>query len=214
MRKLQFENGKYYHVYNRGVDKRSIVQDENDLKRFLLSLQEFNCIEPIGSLYAHCFRKKKQPLRDSVPQKLVHIICYCVNPNHFHLILEQCIERGVEKFMHKLGSGYTTYFNKRHKRSGALFQGQYKAILIDSDTYLLHASAYVNLNNKAHQLQSVLFRSSWKEYIKDTENFCKKDAVLSQFTNGAAYKSFAERALRDIIERKEYQALQKELVEI
>jgi len=77
---------------------------------------------------------------------LVEIIVYCLNPNHYHIILRQVSEGGVSKFMLKLSSGYSSYFNKKNKRSGSLFQGRFKAVHIDSNEYLLYLSAYVNKN--------------------------------------------------------------------
>ena len=128
------------------------------------------------------------------------------NPNHYHFILEQVVDSGIEKFMQRLGTGYTKFFNHKHKRSGTLFQGKFKAVLIDSNEFLLHVSAYVNLNDKVHQLRSLNSKSSWDEYIKNNYNnynFCKKDVILDQFNNREEYKKFAEESLKDIIERKE-----------
>ena len=201
MRKLQFQNGGYYHVYNRGVDKRDIFSDVYDRERFFQSMEEFNTNDPIGSIYANSFHKQK--ITVTKKEELVSFICYCLNPNHFHFILQQVMERGVERFMHKLGSGYTSYFNKKYKRSGVLFQGQYKALDIDSDPYLLHVSAYVNLNNRVHNISNTLCKSSWEEYRENKDNFCQKDIILNQFKDRSAYRVFAENSLRDIKERKE-----------
>jgi len=76
--------------------------------------------------------------------KLVDVVCYCLNSNHYHMILKQKSNDGIKKFMHKLGTSYTMYFNKKLKRSGSLFQGKFKSIHIDSNEYLLYLSAYVN----------------------------------------------------------------------
>ena len=143
MRKVQFVNGEYYHIYNRGVDKRLIFSDKDDIKRFFQSMGEFNVVEPSGGIYVNSFRKestggkknklqRKAPLRSAASKwgnsaKLVEFICYCLNPNHFHFLLEQKEDKGIEQFMHRLSTGYTNYFNKKRKRSGALFQGRYSA---------------------------------------------------------------------------------------
>jgi len=202
MRKIQFENGSYYHVYNRGVDKRKIFLDVRDIKRFFQSMKAFNTLQAIGSIYERQFSRPKTSEKQK--ERLVDFVCYCFNPNHFHFILEQLTDKGIERFMHKLGSGYSTYFNKKYKRSGVLFQGAYKAKHIDSDTYLLHASAYVNLNNRIKGKKNLLSQSSWEEYVMaDQENFCNKDVVLNQFSNTSKYKEFAENALQDIRKRKE-----------
>ena len=208
MRKVPFVNGEFYHVYNRGVDKRDIFSNQYDLDRFFQSMNEFNVVEPIGSIFELAYKKKT--LWNLVPKgkKLVDIICYCLNPNHYHFILTPLIEHGIEKFMHKIGIGHTNYFNEKYKRSGALFQGTYKAIHIDSNEYLLHLSAYVNLNNQIHQLGNLvpkLVKSSWEEYTGNNsmQDFCKKDMILGQFNDDiAAYKIFAEETADGMMERR------------
>ncbi len=113
--------------------------------------------------------------------------------------------------MKRLGCGYTNYFNIKYKRSGVLFQGKFKAAHIDSNKYLLHASAYVNLNNRVHKIKNIASKSSWNEYTKTSctkDSLCKKEIILNQFRNRKEYKSFAENSLQDILNRKQ---LAKEL---
>ena len=209
MRKIRFANGEYYHIFNRGVDKRDIYLDQEDLTRLFQSMCEFNTLDPIGSIYAASFHKDNQ-LRNLVSKqgKLISFICYCLCPNHYHLLLQQLADRGVAKFMHRLGLGYTNYFNKKYRRSGSLFQGTFKAVHIDSDEYLLHASAYVNLNNQVHQFKDKFFKSSWEEYTQGGE-FCDKRIILDQFANISEYQVFAENALMVAQERKELEKLLK-----
>src|SRR5437868_10728186 len=131
MRKTSFVTGEFYHVYNRGIDKRNIFSDAKDIARFFQSMQEFNNIETIGSIYENSFSSPLGSLASKLrkPNKrLVNFICYCLNPNHYHFLLEQIAEKGIEKFLHRLGTGYTKYFNIKNKRSGSLFQGTFKAI--------------------------------------------------------------------------------------
>jgi len=208
MRKLKFITGEYYHIFNRGVDKRIVFQDKKDLERFLKSMEEFNTINPIGSIYEHSRLKNKFGNLVSKKTKLVNFICYCLNPNHYHFILEQLVDGGIEKFMHRLGVGYTNYFNKRYNRSGALFQGTFKAIHISSNEYLLHLSAYVNLNDKVHNFGNLVSKkSSWEEYVGNKDGFCKKDIILNQFNSISEYRNFSKVSLEIIKERKEMEKL-------
>lgn len=139
----------------------------------------------------------------------MNIIAYCLNPNHFHFILEQLVDSGVSEFMKRLSGGYTSYFNQKHERSGSLFQGAFKDAHIDSNEYLLHVSAYVNLNDRVHQLggetpKFVESMSSWKEYMdKGVKGICEKGIILGQFRNLDEYKGFATSSLKSIIKRKE-----------
>ncbi len=204
MRKIEFANGEYYHIFNRGNNKRPIFIDDKDFSRFFQSMNEFNSIEPIGSIFENSFRK---PLLGSSASKLVDFACYCLNPNHFHFILKQIVDNGIQKFMHRIGTGYTKYFNKKYDFSGSLFQGKYKAIHIDSNEYLLHLSAYINLNDRVHQLGSSASKSSLGEYLAGSGGFCEKSIILSQFKSMVEYKKFAEDSLRVIRERKEMEKL-------
>ncbi len=208
MRKIHFENGKYYHIFNRGVDQRTIFLNEKDLKRFLKSMKEFNNVDPIGSIYEAELRNKRfGNLVSKNSSKVVNFICYCLNPNHFHFLIQQLEERGIEKFMHRLGLGYSKYFNEKYKRSGSLFQGTFKATHINSDDYLLYLSAYINLNNRVHGVKN-MYNSSWKEYLGDTSSiFCEKEIILEQFENFDKYRNFAEDSLKYIKERKELKNL-------
>lgn len=215
MRKVTLAAEEFYHVYNRGTDKRIIFLDDQDLMRFLQSMVEFNALEPIGSLYQNSFRKSLLRGRTSKlvnevkkdDERLVKIISYCLNPNHFHLILRQISERGIERFMQRLGTGYTMYFNHKYERTGVLFQGKFKAIHIDSNEYLLHVSAYVNLNFRVHQLndQSFRYRSSWGEYVagaRSEKRICDRESVLGQFRNANEYIEFAQNSLKGTLENR------------
>ena len=188
---------------------------------------EFNVSDPIGSIHENQYRKRIQEQNPQLGNrvtklgvlqnkgKLVNFIAYCLNTNHYHFVLEPVCDRGVEKFMQKLGTGYTRYFNERYKRNGVLFQGPYKARHIETNEDLLHLSAYVNLNNRVHQLGNPvtkLMKSSWDEYAgeysedgnnESDNNLCSKDIVLGQFNSNSDYKIFAEKVVKEIINRRE-----------
>jgi putative transposase len=205
MREIPLETGGFYHIYNRGTDKRNIFVDQSDYRRFLNSVALFNSKEPIGSIYEYGFNLKLGRFgRRTSKSKLVDIICYCLNPNHFHMLVEQKADSGISEFIKRLSGGYTKYFNHRHKRSGVLFQGKFKALCIDANEYLLHLSAYINLNNRVHRLNGQIVRSSWEEYVNsDKQSLCVKDIVLKQFKNANEYKDFAELSLHNILDRKD-----------
>ncbi|TAH31960.1 hypothetical protein EYC58_04765 [Candidatus Saccharibacteria bacterium] len=135
----KFVENSAYHCYNRGVEKRQIFMDEQDYGVFLnrlrqmlsdpSELNEADRIEHIKSYYGD-----------------VELLTYCLMPNHFHLLLYQHTERALPEFMRTLSTSYTMYFNNRHKRVGSLFQGTYKARLIEDNDDWLHISRYIHLN--------------------------------------------------------------------
>ncbi len=208
MRKVKFINGEYYHIYNRGVDKRDIFLDKKDIERFLDSVEEFNDAEVFGSLYIRNYQKERNnegKSKETKKQKLVEIVAYCCNPNHYHFILRQKLDNGISRLMHKIGTGYAQYFNLKYDRKGSLFQGSFKAVHIDSDIYLNHLSVYVNLNFKVHRIGEGIYRSSWQEYVYDKGNLCDKKIILSQFDSPEDYKKFALFTLDSILQRKDMQ---------
>jgi REP element-mobilizing transposase RayT len=211
MRKIELANGELYHIFNRGVDKRNIFADKNDLERFFQCMQIFNVIEPIGSLYEYNFLKPEEKQK---PKKhLVRFVAYCLLPNHFHFIIQQATDNGISKFMKRLLGGYSWYFNHKKKRSGVLFEGTFKAVHINSNEQLLHTSAYVNLNDKQKNLfdgrnakKTNLVKSSWEEYIEQKNVFeicAQKGLVLGQFRSKSEYKKFVLDSLKDIRNNKE-----------
>jgi len=202
-RKEQFINGEYYHIFNRGNNKRIIFADNQDFARFFQSMVEFNSIEPIGSIFENSFKKDLLGSLASKSSKLTDFTCYCLNPNHFHFTLKQLTDGGIKKFMHRIGTGYSKYFNNKYDCNGSLFQGKFKAIRVDSNEYLLHLSAYINLNNRVHQLGRLASKSSWDEYVLGRGGFCDKNIILSQFKNVVEYKKFAEYSFEVIRERRD-----------
>jgi putative transposase len=144
-RKIPIAQGEFYHIYNRGVDKRLVFCNESDYKRFILLLFLCNDTKPIKLRGER--KNSTVDMFNTVGRKtLVDICAYCLMPNHFHLLVYEKNEHGVSTFMQKLTTAYTMYFNKRYDRTGSLFQGTYKSSLIDTDPYLSRAFVYIHLN--------------------------------------------------------------------
>ncbi|MBI2074440.1 MAG: transposase [Candidatus Levybacteria bacterium] len=206
--KLYIENG-YYHIYNRGVEKRTIFQDEQDYKVFLSYLKLYlNPIEQLGertvTLKNVSFIAPQKPVNNFHNE--VDLLVYCLMPNHFHLLVKQRSARSIELFMKSLLTKYVIYFNKRHNRVGGLFQDTYKAVLVENETYLLHLSRYIHLNpapHVNHVKDTPLYDnySSYADYLGLREtSWIKKDLILSFFKNTQkthlrdilSYQSFVE----------------------
>ena len=188
MRRVNFANDYFYHIYNRGTDKRKIFLDEKDYFRLIHDLYEFNNdsaalnvgfrfkLENYGGSASIIRTTSVKRTRD----RLVDIISFCLMPNHFHFILKQLKENGIAKFMQKLGTGYTMSFNQKYKRSGSLFQGRFKAILVDKDEYFLPLTSYIHLNPVE------LLEQGWKE--KGIKNWQK----VSKFLQNYRWSSFLD----------------------
>lgn len=154
-RTVEFVPNEFYHVYNRGTEKRQIFKDHADYRRFMDLLFLSNSTE---SVHVRDIRKQHSSIFDFDRQNiLVAIGTYCLMPNHFHILLTPLVDDGVSRFMNKLGTSYSMYFNKRYARTGSLFEGTYKARWIDTDPYLKYVFAYTHLNPVK------LIQSDWKE---------------------------------------------------
>jgi len=219
-RRIQFIDGEFYHIFNRGVDKREIFSSPVDYDRFLMGVillndnhdglmiewRDFHKSQPNKTLQDFLkgtFRKGRER------EPLVDVIAYCLNPNHYHFILKQVREKGIERFLHKLGTSYTKYFNKKNGRSGSLFQGVFKSVHIDSNGYLLYLSAYVNKNNFIHKynLDDAWPYCSLPDYSgKRKDDWMldiKKEIILGQFKDRQEYKKYMEKNATYLQKKKE-----------
>lgn len=154
MRRIVFAEGEFYHIYNRGVDARVVFTDQAEYRRFLAYLLILNDAESVraDNLLRNALDPAFKPARP-----LVALGAYCLMPNHFHLYATPLIDGGMSQFMQRLQTAYTMYFNEKHERSGALFQGTFKAQHVDNDRYAQYLFSYIHLN------PAKLVDPSWKE---------------------------------------------------
>lgn len=152
---VEFAPEEFYHVYNRGTEKRKIFITRIDRERFLALMYLCNRQGPADlKLQGRTLLEIDETRTD---EPLIDIVAYCLMPNHFHVLVHERCEGGISKFMQKLCTGYTMYFNRRHERSGVLFQGKFKATHVDNDRYLQYLIAYIHLN------PIKLIEPKWKE---------------------------------------------------
>lgn len=178
-RSIEIAPDEYYHIYNRGTDRRTIFRNSKDRDRFLASLYLANS-DKVVHVSNHEALSLSDLFRLERGEPLVDMCAYCLMPNHFHLIVRERTEGGTSKFMQKLLTGYTMYFNKINERTGALFQGTYQAQHVASDRYLTYLIAYIHLNPVK------LIEPEWKESgIKDR-------AAAERYLDAYRYSSYAD----------------------
>ena len=168
LRKTPLVTGEYYHIYNRGNSKQTIFHDKNDYYRFIKTLFLSN-----GEISFKVFLAGKEVFGFDRGNPLVSIGAYCLMPNHFHLLLTQIEEDGISKFMQKLSTGYSMYYNKKYERTGVLFEGKFKSEHADNDRYLKYLFSYIHLN------PIKLIDANWKE--KGIKNKSKAINFLEQY---------------------------------
>src|SRR3989344_6595529 len=165
-RKLYYENG-YYHIYNRGVEKRKIFLDRQDYSVFLSYLKEYLSPKDENALYAVLSDESSTPSEKDRARKLLRInnfseeitlLAYCLMPNHFHFFIKQKSAGSIDKFMNSLGTRYTMYFNKKYDRVGSLYQGVYKAVSITNESQFIYLSKYIHKQALALASQGLALR--------------------------------------------------------
>ena len=153
-RKIYKENG-FYHLYNRGVEKRSIFEDKQDYSVFLLYLKSYLLPKNVDALQEMLSDKNStwnekrlilKQLRLNNFNKEISLLAYCLMPNHFHFIVKQTAPDSIDRFINSLNTRYVMYFNKKYDRVGPLFQGVYKAVVVETDEQLLYLSGYIHRN--------------------------------------------------------------------
>jgi putative transposase len=151
--------GALYHVISRGNNRQATFLQSEDYHSFLNHLQRV---------------QKKMPF---------FLYAYCLMPNHFHLLIE-VKETPLSEIMQRVLTGYTVYFNRRHRRGGHLFQGRYKAFLCEKDSYLLELVRYIHLNPVRARMVKAPVDWKWSghgAYLKGGEEFLASRQVLSRF---------------------------------
>lgn len=178
--KPTFISGKIYHIYNRGVEKRKIFLNDNDKLRFIHDIFVFNDQSPVvPSNIRRCLEVEPPNLKKRT--LLVKILAFCLMENHFHLLLMQKIDNGIIKFMQKLGTGYTMYFNQKYQRVGPLFQGRFKATLIEDNSQFIYIPYYIHLN------PIKLIEPEWQ-----TEKKLENPKSTIQFLNSYRWSSYLD----------------------
>lgn len=201
---LPLVNGEVYHVFNRGIDHRPTFTDKKEFRRAMTVLSYYRFSTPpvkLSKFFLLSNENREIILSglSSGNQKLAEIICYCLMPNHFHLLLKQVEDHGISRFLSNLQNSYTRYFNTKNERVGPLFLDQFKAVRIQTDEQLLHVSRYIHLNpltsfvvKDFENLQNYPW-SSLPEYLGKNEfRICFSEQVLDFFKKKSDYEKFLQ----------------------
>ncbi len=194
----EYEAGAYYHIYNRGVEKRDVFQDDADYKTFLGYLKQY-LTDPSLPGDSRKARPRSKPIQNYTNN--IELLAYCLMPNHFHLFIRQQQFDGINHFMRSLMSEYVRYFNTKYDRVGSLFQGPYKAVKIESEYQWVYLSKYIHRNplgltpfrESPGRLREYKF-SSYQNYLGlFLQNWVQTEVILNHFKNNSLkYREFVE----------------------
>lgn len=207
-RKEKLVTEQFYHIYNRGVEKRTIYTSFRDYQRFktlifhyLISNKKFSDENPEMEVLT------KAALDKSMAggfKKLVEVSSYCLMPNHFHILIKQLVDHGVSDYMHRIITSYTRYFNKKYERVGPLLQGPFRYKRIESEEQLLYVSKYIHRN----PIESSKTRLSWNQalthpwsslssYQLELEELLFKEPIINSFSSLKSYINFLKKNFAD-----------------
>lgn len=188
---------EYYHVYNRGAQKLTIFKESSDWIRFIFLALYMQSPHQIPNALRYARKDSigegfPVPLKDLeliLNTRMVELVGFCLMPNHFHLIVLEKDKDGIARYMQRVNTGYTMYFNKKYKTSGHVFQGRYQTVRVDSDEQLMHLSAYIHRNPrelKAWRGKEEQYPySSLQDYIDKNRwgNLISTDIIAGRFEN-------------------------------
>lgn len=191
----EYHEKGYYHLYNRGVNKAEIFSDIQDYKTFLYYLKLYLCSDKLQVEYLKLDPSRK--LKNYYDQ--IRLLAYCLMPNHFHLLVWQKDSEGINYFMRSLTVKYAMYFNRKYKRIGPLFQGVYKAVMIENEPQLVYLSKYIHRNpielTSGRVLEEYPY-SSYANYLgKFNQEWVKPEEIKNLFSESKfnqSYQTFVE----------------------
>lgn len=176
----------FYHVTSRGNERKDVFKSQRDREKFLTYLQ--TATDRYGAA--------------------VHV--YCLMSNHYHLLLETP-EGNLSQIMRHINGAYTNYYNTKRNRTGHLFQGRYKAILVEADEYATELSRYIHLNPVRAKMveEPEAYRwSSYRSYIGESKapEWLKTAFILRYFgSNGKVAEKEYQRFVHDLlVEESDY----------
>lgn len=206
-RKFYLENS-YYHIYNRGVEKRIIFLDTQDYNVFLRYLEEYLQPKNESELFLRLSEpdipwQEKEKIRKLLRLNnffdKITLLAYCLMPNHFHFFIKQTDPNTIDQFMNSLFTRYSMYFNRKYHRVGHLFQGVYKAVLITNENQFIYLSKYIHhqaLYDSQGQALRMRQPSSYVDYIDEASTpWVHPEEVLEYFSKTEThldYQRFVE----------------------
>ncbi len=191
----------FHHVYNKGINGTETYLNPHNYNRFidLINYYRFDKHTLRYSHYNLLVPENKLDYLASVQNqnnKLVNIHAFTLMPNHFHFLLEQLQEKGIEKFISKLINSYTKYFNAQEIHYGSIFLTQFKSKLIFENEIFLHVCRYIILNLSSSNIVKSVEElkthpyTCFRDYLKEPRSFVETKRVLQNFNSIESFESF------------------------
>lgn len=189
-----------YHLYNRGNQKQTLFFSDRDYARMLFLMLYFQSPEVIRNTkrWVDKFMDKGDfgvDVQDIIDSRYVELINFCIMPNHFHMTVRNLSDNGISQYLHRLQTGYSSYFNTKYEKSGHVFQGAYKSNHVDTDEQLQYLSAYIHKNpvdipgNTNYESYKW---SSFTDYVGKNRwgDLIRPGIILDGYSSPEKYRSF------------------------
>jgi len=207
-RNITFTSGEYYHLCNRGLDGRIIVDSHQGYVRLLFLILFLQS----KKIFNHPSREVKDFIKTGnfldiaeeeiiASERTVNLICFCIMNNHFHLLVREETDGGIPFYIQRIENAYTRYFNLSHERNGHLFQGPFRAVHIETNDQLLYTSAYIHRNPrelKNFKNKEQLYQwSSFPDYLSTNRwpYLLNRELILEQFENSKEYQDYVDSSI-------------------
>lgn len=215
MRNLRIAPGEYYHICNRGVEKKTIFHSRADYLRFLFLALYLQSSGKIGHIsrwvkeFAINFGQHRvlaKYAEDVVKRRTVELVAFCIMPNHFHLIVKEVEEGGISSYMQRVLNAYGKYYNTKYEKSGHVFQGPYRAKHIPDDLYMHHLSAYIHRNpRELREWRNKYAEYEWsscQDYVRENRwgDLLVLEIILGGFKDKSQYQKFLKTSPTKVLE--------------
>lgn len=181
----------FYYIANNGFDKELTFLDKKDCSRFISTLDYYRA-KNLPARFS--FRNRQGVKEKGFQQKAaVEVVCFCLMPRGFYLLVRQVEKRGVASFISKVKNSYTRYFNAKYKRRNPIFQESFKAQEVENGEELTFLSRHIHLKPLTESLVRNLQRfsfSSFPEFLGFKDGFCAKSYILDHFKDPKDYEKF------------------------
>ncbi|MDA8597089.1 transposase [Candidatus Pacebacteria bacterium] len=207
MRTYPILEDTYYHVFNRGNLKQTLFHEPSDYARFLFILLYFQSPHTVSNIHrqiTHFLKHKEFSVDQDASDKIakdryVDILNLCIMPNHFHITVHNKSETGLSQYMHRVGNAYGKYYNKKYDQTGHVFQGTYKAVLVDTDAQLSYLSAYIHRNPTEIEAwknkEEHYMWSSFQDYKENRwHGLLDTKYLMQSFQDFSDYKKFVKQS--------------------
>lgn len=205
-RNLSFNDGEYYHIYNRGFEKKILYRKTSDCSRFIDTLRFLTYENDLS--FSHFLQRKNKSQYCIIPNDKLSLCCYCLMPNHFHLLIKQEKQAGISDFLQSLFTSYTKYYSIKYNKRGPIMDGRFQITTVQSQEQLFHITRYFHINPYSSGLiksKGQIFTypySSISEYIStNVSNPICSQAAIAGILSGMSPQSYK----KSILGRADYQ---------